>query len=684
MRIVFLVFISIIFSFKASAQYEVIVSTDYPPYNYVNDKGELVGFNIDILNAIKELYTIDIKVIGKDWKTANIFLENGLTQAIGGAHYSGTPDTKYIYTRSVIQTSHCFLYNHKNIKKVSAKTIRTTQEPLIVLWNNDVLIHYILSINPNAKFVFAKNYRELLDALERKDVTCAFSQKIASMYFANQLGYYNIRVGDEEVLERNMGFKIANESPRLAEILNNGLEVILSNGEYQIIYDKWIKKHDTQNFSWRDYSKYFIVFGILIFTIIILLVIFNHILQTRVRNKTKGLQLQLQLNTIITDELKRQKLKAEESDKMKSSFLANMSHEIRTPMNGILGFTELLKSHDYSKDEQNKFIEIIRQSGVRMLSTINNIIEISKIESGVETVQLNKVNIEKLIQELYHFFIPEAKRKGIKLIIEKEETDSDLTFYTDEYKLNSILTNLIKNALKFTKKGSIKIGYSITSEVANFYVVDTGIGIKKEKQNAIFNNFVQADASHSSGFEGSGLGLSISSEYTKMLYGKIWVESEFNLGSTFFVNIPNQFQSPKPEQNKTEIATNNKTVIPRDYKIIIAEDDISSVFLLKYILNEITDNILHAADGLEVIELIKNNPDTDLILMDSKMPKLNGMEAVKQIREFNDKVYIIAQTAFAQDGYREKTIAAGCNDYIEKPINKTKLLEMIRKRSAAN
>jgi signal transduction histidine kinase/CheY-like chemotaxis protein len=656
-----------------------MVSTNYPPYNFLNEHGELAGFNIDILNSIKKLYKVEIKVTGSDWKTANTQLKNGRIQAIAGAHYPGSPDNEYHYTRSVIQTSHCFLYNRKFLNKISVDEIRTIKNPLIVVWENDVLIHYVQSINPNARLIFVDNYEELLNELERKDVTCAFSQKIASMYYADKLNKTYIHAGNEDILERNMGFKISKEAPELVEILNNGLEIIMSNGEYQEIYNKWIKKYHTHGNNRQHLIKYFVVAGIIVLGVILILLVFNNILKMRVREKTKDLQHQLELNMQITKELEKQKIKAEESDKMKSAFLANMSHEIRTPMNGIMGFTELLKSHNYSQAEHKHFIGIIQQSGERMLTTINNIIEISKIESGLESIQISETNIEKIVDELFQFFVPEARKKGIELIIEKKEIRSGQTFYSDNYKINSILTNLIKNALKFTAKGSVKIGYSVSNNVASFYVADTGIGIENEKQKAIFNYFVQADSSISSRFEGSGLGLSISKEYTKMLSGKIRVESEVGKGSTFYVDIPNQLAAAVPKQNVLINNSGEEPVIPGGLKIIVAEDDKTSFFFLKYILEGISAKVLHAENGLEAIELIKNHPDTDIILMDSKMPKLNGIEAVKQIRKFNNNVYIIAQTAYALEDYKTQTLEAGCNSYIEKPINKTKLLEIISK-----
>ncbi|MGE0021363.1 MAG: transporter substrate-binding domain-containing protein [Draconibacterium sp.] len=666
------------------AQYKVLVSTDYPPYNFVNEKGELEGFNIDVLNAIKKLYNVDINIAGADWKTANTLLAEGKIHAIAGAHYSGTPDYSYNYTRSVIRTSHCFLFNHEFRNKISADIIRTEKEPLIVMWQNDVLMRYIQSINPNASFIFVDNYNDLLDELERSDVTCAFSQKITSMFYAAKMNRTHIRTGNEEVLERNMGFKISKSTPELDKMLNNGLEVIMSNGEYQKIYNRWIEDYNKQGNNWSYLVKYVILASIFVTGIILILIFFNYLLQKSVKNKTRDLQLQLELNTKITRELEKQKIKAEESDKMKSAFLANMSHEIRTPMNGILGFTELLKSNTYSPDKQKQFIDIIQQSGERMLNTINNIIEVSKIESGLETVQISETNIEKIIYELLQFFELEARKKGISLVIEKKEVYAENTYYSDNYKLNSILTNLIKNAIKFTQKGYVKIGYTITPDRFSFYVSDTGIGIEKEKQNAIFNHFVQADTSNSSGYEGSGLGLSISREYVRMLNGDIRLESAVDKGSTFFVTIPNHVQKAGINATYENNTVNSETEIPAGLKIIVAEDDKISFFYLKYILEEISAEILHATTGFEAIKLSKNNPDTDIILMDSKMPQLDGMEAVKQIRKFNQKVFIIAQTAYAQDDYKTKAIEAGCSEFIEKPVDKHQLIKLILKGVSNN
>uniref|UniRef100_UPI003567FC1E ATP-binding protein n=1 Tax=Lutibacter sp. TaxID=1925666 RepID=UPI003567FC1E len=618
---------------KINAQYKVTFSNNYPPYNYLNEKGELVGFNVDILNAIKDLYKTDIQINSGEWNVINEALNKNEIDAIGGIHFPGSFDSDFIYTRSAINTSHCFLYNSNNLTKFSLEYLRTTKEPLIAMWENDVLIHYIHSINPSAKFLFVTNYNDLLNAIDRDDVTCIFGQRICTMYYAKTLDKDYIRPLDHRILERTMGFKVSKNNAELAEIINNGLEVILANGEYQKIFDNSLAEFNKNKDDWHNYLKYILIAGGIISSLFILLLIVNRVLQNSVRSKTKDLREQLDLNSQIMDELEEQKNKAEESDKMKSAFLANMSHEIRTPMNGILGFTDLLKTTDYSSEKHAKFIDIIQQSGNRMLNTINNIIEVSKLESGIEKPILTEVNIKEIINELSNFFSAEATSKGLDFIFTEKDSALSQPFYTDEYKLNSILTNLIKNALKFTKKGTIEISYMLHNSFVEFWIKDTGIGISYDKQASIFEEFVQADFSHSSGFEGSGLGLSICKGYVHLLKGEITLESEPNYGSTFYVRIPNSNEGQHLFSKNTESVILEGPFLLK-YTILIAEDDETSFLYLESILDTITESIIHAKNGIEVVDIAKSTKNIDIILMDIKMPHLNGFEATEEIRKF--------------------------------------------------
>ncbi|AXT53950.1 sensor histidine kinase [Aquimarina sp. BL5] len=237
-------------------------------------------------------------------------------------------------------------------------------------------------------------------------------------------------------------------------------------------------------------------------------------------------------------ELNKMKDKAEESDRLKSAFLANMSHEIRTPMNGILGFAELLKEPILTGDEQQLYISLIEESGARMLNIIRDIIDISKIESGQVKVFLSDVDINEQVTYLYQFFKPEADRKELQLSFNNGLSDDNALIKTDKEKFNAILTNLVKNALKYTPEGSISFGYDVKDEFLQFYVKDTGMGIAKDRQKAIFERFVQADIENNYAIEGAGIGLSIAKAYSEMLGGKIWLESKKDLGTIFYFSIP--------------------------------------------------------------------------------------------------------------------------------------------------
>ncbi len=392
--------------------------------------------------------------------------------------------------------------------------------------------------------------------------------------------------------------------------------------------------------------------------------------------------------TTILNELKIANFHAQESDRLKSAFLANMSHEIRTPMNGILGFAELLKEPNLSGQQQQEYIRIIEKSGNRMLNIINDIVDISKIEAGLMKLDIKETNINEQIEYIYNFFKPEAEAKGLKLTFSTLLPAKESIVKTDREKVYAILTNLVKNAIKYTNVGTIEIGYSLVDYnqvetkhdrfVLIFYVKDTGIGIPKDKHEAIFERFIQADIACKMAYQGAGLGLSITKAYVEMLGGKIWVESEEEIGSTFYFTLPyNQKQQRKPEIYKSESLKKWDKI--RKLKILIAEDDEISEMLIEITVNAFSKETFKARTGIEAIEACKMNPDIDLVLMDIQMPKMGGYEATRQIRNFNKNVIIIAQTAFVLSGDRHKAIEAGCNDYIAKPINKDELLMLIQK-----
>jgi CheY-like chemotaxis protein len=291
-----------------------------------------------------------------------------------------------------------------------------------------------------------------------------------------------------------------------------------------------------------------------------------------------------------------------------------------------------------------------------------------------------------------------VEAKGMKLRIHKSLPAEEAFLKTDREKVYAILTNLVKNAIKFSKVGTIEVGYVLKTDIEDettdqnealslpksqngkveFFVKDNGIGIPKDRQKAIFERFIQADIHDKMAHQGAGLGLSITKAYIEMLGGKIWVESEEGLGSTFYFTLPYN-ADPMKDTSVVHIATSNEADRPRKLKILIAEDDEVSEMLIDISVKLFCKEIIKARTGVEAVERCRENPDIDLVLMDIRMPEMGGYEATRQIRQFNKDVIIIAQTAYGLTGDSAKAIKAGCNDYISKPISKVELLALIRK-----
>ena len=391
----------------------------------------------------------------------------------------------------------------------------------------------------------------------------------------------------------------------------------------------------------------------------------------------------------IEKELIQAKEIAEKSDHLKTAFLANMSHEIRTPMNGILGFTDLLKESVLTFEEQKKYLDIIEQSGFRMLNLINDIISISRIESGETDVFVSFTKINELIKNICTFYNDEAELKKLKLLFSDRLTDTEALIKTDSEKVSAVINHVIKNAIKFTSEGSIEIGYKLKTGFLEFFIKDTGMGVPPDKKEIIFERFRQGSELLNRNYEGAGLGLSISKAYVQMLGGEIWVENNPDqtiksssgpaAGSVFYFTIPYNPAEPGEILLKNIKNDDFELNMKKTLKILIVEDDKLSELLISIIARDISDNILRVGTGRAAVDACHGHPEIDLILMDIKMPEMDGYEATRQIREFNKNVIIIAQTAYALEGDRQKSIAAGCNDYISKPFTQVKLREMIGK-----
>ncbi len=375
-------------------------------------------------------------------------------------------------------------------------------------------------------------------------------------------------------------------------------------------------------------------------------------------------------------ELVASKEKAEESEKLKTAFLQNISHEIRTPLNGILGFSKLLQADDLTKEDIKEFTGIIQKSGNRLMETVGNVLDISKIETGLTVLHNTNYFVNTLLSDLFNFFSESANSKGLKFNYHCYFENDQSMIFSDESKLNQILTNLINNALKFTSEGKIEFGYNIKNNDIVFYVKDTGVGIPEDLKHRIFTRFAQVNLSISRGYEGAGLGLSICKGLVELLGGRIWFESEVDKGTTFFFKLPYQSKAEKAESPKQETEFSEKK---GRIKILIVEDDSDSNLYYSIILGNENYELLFVENGAKAVEIVKHTLDIDLILMDIRMPVMDGIEATKIIKQIKPELPIIAQTAYAFSEERENILASGCDDYVSKPILKADLLRLIEK-----
>jgi signal transduction histidine kinase/CheY-like chemotaxis protein len=393
----------------------------------------------------------------------------------------------------------------------------------------------------------------------------------------------------------------------------------------------------------------------------------------------------------VETELRNAKKEAEESDRLKSAFLANMSHEVRTPMNGIMGLAHLLANPDIDSETQQEYVNLILNSGNVLISLLDDIMDVSRIEAKQVVASKEDFNLNELMRELHGFFSTELEvmgKKVLELSYKVALDDDDAVIHTDRVKLRQIMVNLLSNSLKFTETGRIEFGYQLQQDNSLlFYVSDTGIGISTDKQKQIFERFVQADDSLSRHFGGSGLGLSICKGFVDLLGGKIWVDSAPSKGARFYFTIPDVNKSPKTAERMAdsrdgEPASGSLTASDRNWQdktILIVEDDHINYQLLEVVLKRTGVNLLHAVTGMDAVRFCQEQPKIDLVLMDVQLPEMNGFEAIRLIKQSQPDIPIIVQTANSLNEEKTRADEAGCQGFMTKPISLNKFMSEVDK-----
>jgi len=378
-----------------------------------------------------------------------------------------------------------------------------------------------------------------------------------------------------------------------------------------------------------------------------------------------------------TIELENEKIKAETSDKLKTAFLSNMSHEIRTPMNAIIGFSKLLKTNKIDKQKKEEYLNIIIDKGHLLLNLINDVLDIAKIEANEINIKQEACNLNNILKKIQESFIEElSNKKDITFSI--IDSQSNIIIESDSDRIKQILLNLVSNAIKFTKKGEIKIGFTIeeinNTEFIKFFVSDTGIGIPKEKTSIIFDRFRHINETYTKNFVGTGLGLAISKNLANLLGGDLSVVSEINNGSTFFLTLP--YKTCKKEDKDKSIFDFSKYNW-KNKKILIAEDEEYNFIILNDLLKDTEISINRACNGQEVLDIIEKDDTFDLILLDIQMPKISGYDLFTILRPKYPNIPIFAQTAYVMQEDLEKMKKLGFDKIISKPIDFEEVLTYI-------
>jgi signal transduction histidine kinase/CheY-like chemotaxis protein/ABC-type amino acid transport substrate-binding protein len=635
-----------------------------PPAIFMDSDGNPKGIFIDLLEHIANEENIKIKYILGEWPTLIDMLESGEIDILPNLTYTKERDSLFLFNELPILTSWLEIYTNINSNITSIDDLNNKRVGVL---GNSIVQKYLIKIikensTINVHSVMFAGYSDIISSLKNKKI---------DVFIADRFFHYSDFCKDD-ICATGVGFHPfcvhfaftkKSENKYLVNLFNKHLVILrsTSGSEYYKSVNRWL----------GGYFGYYVpaylewIIGLSIIVLIIAL-IYAFIGKYNIYVKNNLLQLSNKTLIKATDD-------AMESDRLKTAFLQNVSHEIRTPMNGILGFISLLQEPDLDSETKKEFIHLVNQSGQRLLNTVNEIMEISMIESNSEKINYTTTNIESLMKYIVGFYTPQTREKGITIrLSEERHTVKTNLIRTDKIKLEGILTNLVNNAIKYSNNGNIEVGNYIEENMLIFFVKDQGIGIPADRIEVIFDRFVQADCQTTKKYEGVGLGLTIAKGHVENLKGKIWVNSEEKKGSTFFFSIPYLPIKNEVTDEKAEYPfMNNET-------ILLAEDDETNFLYYKYILQKEGLKVIHVIDGLSAIKTIQKNSSISLILMDINMPGMDGLEATKKIRLFNKTIPIIAQTAYGFARDRKRAISAGCNEYFSKPIDSDKLISLIK------
>ncbi|NHN25531.1 transporter substrate-binding domain-containing protein [Flavobacterium jejuense] len=637
---------------------KVAVFPYYPPYQFTNDQGYMEGIFIDFLELIENKTDYNFKkVYYTDWGQVLEDAQNNKIDIILEIQRTKDKEDFLTFYPPLFESRHAIVQEKEDSTIKNLKNFGTRR---LILPYKYSIVETIQKKYPTITIGYGKDELDCLQKVNTGEYDAYIGPKAIIKYLITKNNLNNVTISSELDISYSPGLAVVKQNKILQSIIKKSLNSI-SNKEKKIIIDNWLFNMVTPFYEKPNFWIW-VTFSIVCLLLIILLI--NRYLNFKIKQSTKQLRIA--------------KEKAEESDRLKTNFIQNISHEIRTPMNGIIGFSELLIKEDVTLEEQKQFAKIIVKNSKELIVIIDNILEIAKLQTEKIIIKPETIDLDVLFESIDKKYHQKAKEKNINLVVEsKLSTKTDLVLI-DKPKLFKILLNLIDNAIKFTNIGSIIIEYTIVDKEIIISIKDTGIGIKKVDQETIFNIFTQSEKEISKNYGGLGLGLSIAKKNADLLGGKIEVETSENQGSTFTLTLP-FIAAPKTNDITLKNTFDNKEK-PEKHIILIAEDGDVNFMFLKTVLSKMPEFnfVIHRAEnGKKAVDICKENKQIELVFMDIKMPIMDGYEATKQIKQLNPLLPVIAQTAYSTEEDIQKAMAAGCDDFISKPIDRSLLKPII-------
>ena len=701
---------------------------DYPPFSVVGENNEAAGFSVDLLKATLTAMDKNVSFKVDSWSTIKKELAEGAIDVLPVVGRTPEREKVYDFTFPYMTMHGGILVREKNS---SIKTLGDLANAEVMVMEGDNAHEFVIRDKVSSNIVATKSYEEAIKALAEGKGDAVIVQRLVGLQLLKRLEIDNLKfVGKPiEGFKQSFCFAVTKGNTELLATLNEGLSIVISNGTFEQLQKDWFSQYDKA----EGYNNFLLALLSSIVTLIIvggIAYLSQAYLRNEVLARTKDLQatnealseqqrvLEKQADRLkqANEETERKAQALEEASKYKSQFLANMSHELRTPLNSML-----ILSSDLAKNaannltkEQIEAAQIINEGGVELNELISDIMDLSKVEAGMLRIYNEQVRLSDISLAMQKSFEPVAASKSIGFSITINDDVPDF-IVSDGRRIEQVLRNFLSNAFKFTKSGSVSLSISLLTDntavssshltegsVVAFEVKDTGIGISKEKQNAIFEAFQQEDGSTSRKYGGTGLGLTISKSLTTLLQGEICLSSETNHGSCFTLYLPMRptdgvidsvGQSTIRDDSQQLIDRTCDMATPVDMavdtelegqRVLLVDDDIRNVFALSGVLTKLGMVTTIANDGEHALEKLDSKPD--VILMDIMMPTMDGFEATREIRsrgEFKDTP-IIALTAQAMTGDREKCIDAGASEYMTKPINVDQLVVKLKESLNVN